>query len=651
MSLLQAVRVRLLTWPRGAKQAAMVTADIASYSLAAAIALWILPESMLDGAVKLTVVALCIAFAIPVHYVFGLYASIVRFMGVALLTISLRATMVVSAIVTALCFGLRLVEASGRLGIVIWAFSLILVVGSRLAARMFLSRRNRDRERVVIYGAGSGGSQLTEALFSGDDYLPVAMVDEKSALHGKRIQGLKVYPSSQLEEIIGRTQATGVLLAIPSASRRRRRQVLQHLSGFPVHVQTMPEIKDIVSGAAQVDQIRDVNVEDLLGRDSVPPMKKLLEASLAHRNIMITGAGGSIGSELCRQILRLRPNRLVCLEVSEPALYSIDRELQKLAKQESIDCEIIALLGTVLDQDNVRDAMQAFAIQTVYHAAAYKHVPIVEQNILQGILNNVFGTLSAAKAAELASVETFVLVSTDKAVNPTSVMGATKRLAELVLQALDDEKIGTKYCMVRFGNVLESSGSVVPLFREQIQNGGPVTVTHRDIIRYFMTIPEASQLVIQAGVMAKGGDVFVLDMGKPVRIEDLAHRMINLMGLTVRDEKYPEGDIEIEYIGLRPAEKLYEELLIGSDVSGTDHPRIMRAREGRLPTSALDPILDKLRIACRRLDVDSAREILDQAVAEYSPSKNIDDLVWTQKFYRPIVSEQPKVVDFPTRDS
>jgi FlaA1/EpsC-like NDP-sugar epimerase len=645
------IRLRLLSWPRGAKQAAMVAADALSYSAAVVMSLWLLSASTPSISSALTILLLAVTVALPVHFFFGLYASIVRYMGVALLAIGLKATFIVSLIVSALAAGLNIITAPVRVGIIFWAFALILVVGGRITARMFLNRRNRNRERVVIFGAGAGGAQLIEALFSGDDYLPVALVDEKSALHGTRIQGLKVYPSADLETIVAKTGATGILLAIPSASRRRRRQVLQRLSEFPVHVQTMPEIRDIVTGKARVDEVREVNVEDLLGRDPVPPMQDLLEKSLAGKNVMITGAGGSIGSELCRQILKLRPKRLVCLDMSEPALYSIERELGRALTERGIDCEIIALLGTVLDEERLKEAFQAFSIQIVYHAAAYKHVPIVEQNVFQGVRNNVFGTLAAANAAVAAKVDTFVLISTDKAVNPTSVMGATKRLSELILQARNTMPTDTKFCMVRFGNVLESSGSVVPLFREQIHNGGPVTVTHPDIIRYFMTIPEASQLVIQAGAMAKGGDVFVLDMGKPVRIEDLAHRMINLMGLTVRDENSPEGDIEIKYIGLRPAEKLYEELLIGSNVSGTDHPRIMRAAEDFLSNRDLDPLLNELHAAADRLDYDATRDILNHTVKEYSPSADVDDLVWARKVGLAKKSNTQTVVEFPSRDT
>jgi FlaA1/EpsC-like NDP-sugar epimerase len=346
---------------------------------------------------------------------------------------------------------------------------------------------------------------------------------------------------------------------------------------------------------------------------------------------LVTGAGGSIGSELCHQILNLSPKRLVCLELSEPALYSVERLLKKRADRLKSDSEIVALLGSVHHERRMREAFEVFDIQSVYHAAAYKHVPIVEQNLFEGIHNNVFGTWYTAKAAAAAGVETFVLISTDKAVNPTNVMGATKRLAELILQALNSRAKDMRVCMVRFGNVLESSGSVVPLFKEQIRSGGPVTVTHRDIIRYFMTIPEAAELVIQAAAMAKGGDVFVLDMGKPVRIEDLAHRMINLMGLTVRSEELPDGDIQIEYIGLRPAEKLYEELLIGSNVSGTQHPRIMRADEDFIPYDELLVMLEELRHASADLDYETARNVLRRAVKEYKPVNGIDDIIWARK--------------------
>jgi FlaA1/EpsC-like NDP-sugar epimerase len=597
----------------------MVLADVASYSWAAIVSLWVLSDSILENSASMAIVPIAVIAAICIHYLFGLYASIIRFMGASLLVVGVKATLLVSLFVMGASFGLSLTATPVRVGLVFWAISLILVVGSRTAARMFLSRRNRAREPVVVYGAGQAGAQLTEALFGADDYLPVALVDDKSALHGTRIHGLKVHPANALKEIIDKTGAKGVLLAIPSASRRRRSQVLQRLSEFPVRVQTMPEIGDIVSGRARVDDISDVEAKDLLGRDAVPPNPELLSGSVTGKSVMVTGAGGSIGSEL------------------------------KFADKRGSSCEIISLLGSVCHEERVSEAMETFDVQTVYHAAAYKHVPIVEHNLLAGLRNNVFGTLRTARAAAASGVQTFVLISTDKAVNPTNIMGATKRLAELILQAFEHSTGSMRCCMVRFGNVLESSGSVVPLFREQILAGGPVTVTHRDIIRYFMTIPEAAQLVIQAASMAKGGDVFVLDMGDPVKIEDLAHRMINLMGLTVQNESNPDGDIEVKYIGLRPAEKLFEELLIGSNVQGTRHPRIMRADEDSLSSEELTNFLGDLSEAAEQLDYDRARNILMCAVKEYAPSNGIDDLVWVRKSGTDSSDQDQTVVDFPKR--
>lgn len=648
---LQRIRLRLITLPRSAKQASMLVADAVSYMTSAVVAFWLVYGTIGISQSVIAISVIAVVVAIPVHWAFGLYASIVRYMGLSLIAVGVKSTFVATAAIMTISVYAGIMSAPIRVGVVIWAFSLILVVGGRLSARMFLSRRNSNREAVIIYGGGDGGAQLIESLIGGDDYLPVALVDDNYALHGKRIHGLKVRSPDNLEGIVEKSGAAGVLLAIPSASRRRRRAVLERLSEFPVRVQTMPEIKDIVAGRARVDEIRDVDVKDLLGRDPVPPNTKLLAKSITGKNIMVTGAGGSIGSELCRQILKLSPRRILCFELSEAALYNVDKELRRIAELSKSRCEIVALLGSVHHQARIREAFAVFDIQTVYHAAAYKHVPIVEQNLFEGIHNNVFGTWHTARAAADAGVETFVLISTDKAVNPTSVMGATKRMAELILQALNKKERKMRVCMVRFGNVLESSGSVVPLFREQIRSGGPVTVTHRDIIRYFMTIPEAAQLVIQAAAMAKGGDVFVLDMGKPVRIEDLANRMINLMGLTVRDDESPDGDIAIEYIGLRPAEKLYEELLIGSNVTGTEHRRIMRADEDYVPFEILSAVLDELKDASARLDYDRARDLLQRAVKEYVPANGIDDLVWVKKTGSDDSAASDTVVEFPTRGS
>ena len=625
----------------------MIAADIFAYAVSAVGSFWIVYGTTQLTSPVITIAIAAVVVGIPVHWAIGLYASIVRYMGLTLIAVGLRCTFVVTAIVMTIGAFVGIMTAPIRVGVVFWAFSLILVVGGRLAARMFLSRRNVNREGVIVYGAGRGGAQLVSSLIGGDDYLPVAMVDDNVALHGKRIHGLKVYSPDRLEELVTKEGAAGVLLAIPSASRRRRRQVLQRLSEFPVHVQTMPEIRDIVSGKARVDDIRDVDVEDLLGRNPVPPNPKLMDACIKGKVVMVTGAGGSIGSELCYQILKLAPSRLVLFELSETALYTVERNIRRIAQKEDIDCDIIALLGSVHHEHRIREVIKTFDVQTIYHAAAYKHVPIVEHNVFEGIHNNVFGTLYTARAAIDAGAESFVLISTDKAVNPTNVMGATKRFAELLLQALNAQSEATKFSMVRFGNVLESSGSVVPLFKEQINHGGPVTVTHRDIIRYFMTIPEAAQLVIQAGSMAKGGDVFVLDMGKPVKILDLAHRMINLMGMTVRDAEHPDGDIEIEFVGLRPAEKLFEELLIGSNVSGTGHPRIMRADEDCLTMEVLSELLDQLIQASQDLDYEKARKILLTVVKEYDPQNGIDDLLWQRKTASGEAARVDRIIDFP----
>jgi FlaA1/EpsC-like NDP-sugar epimerase len=508
---------------------------------------------------------------------------------------------------------------------------MVYVVGGRLTVRWFLQARNAAGDRVVIYGAGDAGAYLVTALRGRGEFVPIAFIDDNSALHRSVINGLEVLSPHDLSNLIEELGVARVLLALPSVSRRRRLEIINQLEQLPIHVQTMPDTADLAAGNARVDDIREVDITDLLGRDSVPPNPKLLDACIRGKSVMVTGAGGSIGSELCLQIAQLGPRRLVLLDLSEAALYRIDQALQDRAQRNSLNIEVVALIGSAHHRERVREVLETYAIDTVYHAAAYKHVPLVEHNMIEGVHNNVFGTFHTAEAAIATGVKSFVLVSTDKAVLPTNVMGATKRFAELVLQGLNQRGSGTTFSIVRFGNVLASSGSVVPLFREQIRNGGPVTVTHPEIYRYFMTIPEAASLVIQAGSMGTGGDVFVLDMGKPVRIRDLAEKMIHLMGLTVRDESQPDGDIEICYTGLRPAEKLYEELLIGSNVSGTEHRSIMRAEEDFLPWEELKPLLDQLWSACQRLDCIKAREILLHAVTGYSPTKEVEDLVWRHR--------------------
>jgi FlaA1/EpsC-like NDP-sugar epimerase len=624
---------RLIAWAVGfsrpAKRLIMLTADGVMIPLALATAVWLKLGPAFSGigtSPWLYIAAL--AVSIPIFAKLGLYRAVVRFLG-SRASKAVFVGVTASVLMLAMINELLLEKALPLAALAIyWALALLYVGGSRLLARQLLIQRPRESERVAIFGAGEAGARLAASLHAGRDFLPVGFIDDNRALWGSVIHGVEVYAPGQLSDLVDIFSIRRVLLAMPSVNHRRRREILASLEPLGVHVQTVPDIGDIVVGQARVEDIRDVDASDLLGREPVAPNLKLFDACIRNKVVMVTGAGGSIGAELCRQIARLGPRRILLFEMSELALYNIDRELRHIATAEDRDLEITALLGSVHHKYRVREIIQSYGVQTVYHAAAYKHVPIVEENIIEGIHNNVIGTWYTAEAAHECGVEAFVLISTDKAVNPTNVMGATKRLAEMVLQGLQQRGSRTRFCMVRFGNVLESSGSVVPLFREQIHRGGPVTVTHPDVIRYFMTIPEASQLVLQAGAMAHGGDLFVLNMGKPVRITELARRMISLSGLTVRDEANPDGDIEIHFTGLRPAEKLFEELLIGNNVTGTEHPMILRAIEESLEWPQIHEILQQLIIAMGQFDVREARDILMRGVREYRPSGDIADLVW-----------------------
>ena len=642
----------ILALPRETKRLIMVTAD----AIAIPTALWAalaLKFDTLDPEIQRTFAYFLVALAsaLLVFSAFGLYRAVIRFMGpkavatvIAGVTFSVLALAVFDRLIASHQIPL---SAFG----IYWALALPYVGGSRFLARYFFLRASGSRKRaarVAIYGAGDAGARLCSVLLGGPDFRPVAFVDDKKALQGSLIHGIRVYDAESLPDLVRRHRIDRILLAMPTASRRRRREVITQLEPLGVHVQSLPNLSDLIAGRAQINELRDVDVADLLGRDPVPPKPKLAGSCIRGKCVLVTGAGGSIGSELCRQIIRLSPNRLVLFEMSEIALYTIERELDELATREKLSVEIVPLLGNAHHRHRVREVLAAFGVQTVYHAAAYKHVPIVEYNIVEGIHNNVISTWYTAEAAIETGVETFVLVSTDKAVNPANVMGATKRLAELVLQALQERTSHTRFCMVRFGNVLASSGSVVPLFEEQIRRGGPVTVTHPEVIRYFMTIPEAAQLVLQAGSMAKGGDVFVLDMGHPVRIDDLARRLVSLMGLTVRDAAHPDGDIEIEYTGLRAAEKLFEELVIGSSVTGTDHPMIMRAMEHHLPWPKMQEILNDLLVALASFDCHRALALLTESVAEYQFSSDIRDYVWTRKAVLPHAAPA-NVADFAAK--
>lgn len=620
----------LVTLPRSTKRLVMLAADIVAMPVALIVSIWLVtPE--IQARLPWWLWALPLLVGLPALMLCGFYRSVIRFMGLDLGAAALKSVSVVSlAVLLAVAVVDHWADAV-RASTSFWFLGMVYIVGSRLAVRWLLQSRNATGDRVVIYGAGDAGAHLVSALVGRGDFVPVAFVDDNPALHGAVINGLGVHPPASLSGFIDEFGVSKVLLALPSVSRRRRLEIINRLERLPVHVQTMPDTVDLVSGNARVDDIREVDITDLLGRDAVPPVLKLLDACIRGKSVMVTGAGGSIGSELCSQIARLGPKRLILVDLSEAALYTVDQALQDLAQRNALEVEIVALIGSTHHQGRMREVLETYGVDTVYHAAAYKHVPLVEHNMIEGVHNNVFGTLHTAEAAIATGVKHFVLVSTDKAVLPTNVMGATKRFAELILQALNQRGSKTTFSMVRFGNVLASSGSVVPLFREQIRNGGPVTVTHPEIYRYFMTIPEAAALVLQAGSMGQGGDVFVLDMGKPVRIRDLAGKMIHLMGLTVRDDDNPEGDIEIRYTGLRPAEKLYEELLIGNNVMGTEHQSIMRAEEDFLPWDAIKPLIDQLWNACQRLDCVKAREMLLRAVAGYSPTKEVEDLVWRHR--------------------
>lgn len=561
----------------------------------------------------------------------GFYRTVIRYISGNTL-VRLLAGLACSALVL-VCFGFVLrVFVPRSVPIIYFALASILIGGSRLLVRGGVELlRDEPRERVLIYGAGATGRQLASALSSSNRFKAVGFVDDAFSKHGTVIHGLRVYSSSQLEKITQLRQVRRVLLALGNAPHSRRREIVKSLESLEVLVQTVPSVTEIVSGAASVSDFRDLDVDDLLGRDEVAPNETLLSAAVGGKTVLVTGAGGSIGSELCRQIIRLKPRFLVLYERSEYALYRVEKELQAIGSAEALDVSLFPLLGSVENRTRVESIMRAFKIETVYHAAAYKHVPMVEYNITEGVRNNVFGTWHAAEAAIASGVKTFVLVSTDKAVRPTNVMGATKRLSELVLQALARCQAGTAFSIVRFGNVLDSSGSVVPLFREQIQNGGPVTVTHPDVCRFFMTIPEAAQLVIQASGLGGSGSVFVLDMGGYVRILDLAKKMIRLMGHRVRNREASGGDVEIIFTGLRPGEKLYEELLVGDRPEGTAHPRITKSQEKHMEWPAVRDLLESLQRACDRFDCEQIALLLKSAPLGFSPAHEISDLVWQQQ--------------------
>ena len=561
----------------------------------------------------------------------GLYRAVIRFMGQQAIWAILTAVSYSTLILGATVFFTQ-ANVPRSMPFIYFALALLLIGGTRLTVRAYYQARLRSlSDNVIIYGAGESGRQLLTALHQGDQYRVVVFVDDDPALQHSVINGLQVAHPRELEQLIAQHDITQVLLAIPSASSERRKEIINSLVGLPVYVRTVPRINELVSGQSSVIQIQDISLDDLLGRDPVPPHPELIDRCISGKVVMVTGAGGSIGSELCRQILLSGPRELLLLDNSEYALYNIERELRQLMAAAGQELELVALLGTVQDQKRLESVFRTFGVQTVYHAAAYKHVPMVEHNIAEGVANNVFGTWYAAEAARKSRVETFVLVSTDKAVRPTNIMGASKRFAEMILQGLAQQDTHTRFCMVRFGNVLGSSGSVVPLFREQIANGGPVTVTHPEVSRYFMSIAEAAQLVLQASAMGTGGDVFVLDMGEPVRIVDLARRMIRLSGYEMDHDTHVGEHIDIEFIGLRPGEKLHEELLLGSNVAGTGHPMIMRAEEECLSYTRMHKLLLELRQHCDAMDCVGITSVLNDVVSGFRDHEVRHDHMWKKQ--------------------
>lgn len=635
--------VPILALPRYAKRIIALLVDISLCVLTVWLAYYLrLGEfvTLMDEA--LWAVGISLIIALPIFVVSGLYRAIFRYSGwPAILTVA-RAMAIYGLLYASAITAIGIDGIPRTIGLIQPLLSFFAIGGSRALARYWLGGMYQSQLQIaalpktLIYGAGTAGRQLAAALENSFEMRVVGFLDDDDRLHGHVLNGQPIFSPDDLPDLIESKGVTHVLLALPSISRRRRNEILNRMLKHHVAVRTLPSFSDLTEGRVTNSDLRELDIDDLLGREAVSPNHILLAKNITGKVVLVTGAGGSIGSELCRQALKLKPAKLLLIEISEYALYSIHSELEALQSTVAPEKKrtIVPLLASVQDENRLREIMDTWQPATVYHAAAYKHVPMVEHNLSEGVKNNVIGTLTTAEVAIEKGVADFVLISTDKAVRPTNVMGASKRLAEMCLQALYqrlDKESKTRLSMVRFGNVLGSSGSVIPKFRKQIRDGGPITLTHPDINRFFMTIPEAAQLVIQAGAMAKGGDVFVLDMGEPVKIRDLAQRMIELSGLTVRNEQNPEGDIDITITGLRPGEKLYEELLLGDDSQPTSHPRIMRAQDPFISWSELDPELATLRIVLSNNDVDIIRTILQKLVTGYKPNNDIVDWIYTEQ--------------------
>jgi FlaA1/EpsC-like NDP-sugar epimerase len=633
---------QLLNAPRFGKQALALASDVALCALATDVAISLRVDAWQPWAMSQTwMLVVGVLLAVPVFVVLGLYRAIFRYAGLQMLYTLIKALGIYS-LGFALVFAVVGVPGVPRsMGVLQPALFALGVIGSRLFVRSWLggmgrSGKRRGVTRALIYGSGSAGRQLATGLTHAAEVVVVGYVDDDARLHGQVLNGLTIFNPDLLADVVAKHGVSQIYLALPSVSRRRRNEIIQSLIPLHLQVRTLPGLMDLTHGRVEISDLKELDIEDLLGRDPVPPQPEMMGKNNANKVVLVTGAGGSIGSELCRQILKVKPAKLLLVELTEFALYAIEQDLRKAMQAEGLqEVELIPLLADVRSPARMAEIMRTWRPHTVYHAAAYKHVPLVEHNPAEGVRNNVRGTWVTAEQAMAHGVSDFVLVSTDKAVRPTNVMGASKRLAEMVLQALAEHgcQQGHSMClsMVRFGNVLGSSGSVVPLFRQQIQQGGPITLTDERITRYFMTIPEAAQLVIQAGAMANGGDVFVLDMGESVKIIDLARRMIELSGLTVQDDANPEGDIAIEVTGLRPGEKLYEELLIGDNPMPTQHPRIMKAHEEFLPWPELQAQLTELMQAVETNNVPAMRAQIQRVVPGYQPDGEVVDWVWAEQ--------------------
>lgn len=615
--------LKIAEWPRKFKILIMLLSDLILIPAAlwSAIALRLGTTTIPVESIWWIFVLLPI-FTIPIFIKLGLYRAVIRYFDEKiLLTVVLGVTSSMFFI-TMVIFMTQTPGIPRSSTVIYWVICVMYITISRYSARGIIRQMERQtkarKQKVAIYGAGRAGLQTALSMFSSTEYNPVLFFDDDQELQGTSIAGIRVYNPDRAIELMQANECYQLLIAIPSAGVQKRQAIIKRFEQKGIQLKIIPGLNAIVDGKVRIESIREVGVEDLLGRDAVPADEDLIASSLVGKVVMVTGAGGSIGSELCRHILKRKPKILIMFEQNEFALYSIDHELVA----QGYDVEIVPILGDVLHTDDVQAVIQRYNVHSVYHAAAYKHVPLVESNIISGVNNNVFGTLSVLKAIQNSSVTKFMLISTDKAVRPTNIMGATKRIAEMLVQMFAEDQTKTVYSMVRFGNVLGSSGSVIPLFKEQIKSGGPVTVTHPDITRYFMTIPEAAELVLQAGAMATGGELFVLDMGEPVKILDMAKNMIRLSGFTVRDQDDPEGDIEIKFVGLRAGEKLYEELLIANISSQTQHPRIMKATEAGLSAVELNSLIEYIKISCQQRDEVKTKAIIKKIVCNYSETKH-----------------------------